>query len=134
MAEALGPSLDELPPQTRRFLELLDRAIEQLTKSQGIDREGVLFRRRDARGWTGSSYWQVRTHLERLVELEYVLVHRSSRGYVYELLWDGEGHDGESFVLGLLEGTTQGVRGEEGVFEPPLSPGLPPIEGRLWGW
>ena len=48
---------------------------------------------------------QLRVHLGRLVELEYVLVHRGGRGqsFVYELLYDGQGQDGRAFVLGLVD-------------------------------
>ena len=44
----------------------------------------------------------MRTHLDRLVELEYVLAHRGGRGqsFVYELLWDGKGSGGEAFLSG----------------------------------
>ena len=37
--------------------------------------------------------------------MEYLLVHRGGRGqsFVYELLYDGEGKDGEPFVLGLID-------------------------------
>lgn len=44
-------------------------------------------------------------HLKRLEDLEYLLVHAGKRGrrYVYELLWDGEGIEGERFVMGLYD-------------------------------
>ena len=59
----------------------------------------------DATGWRLT---QLRVHLARLVEMEYLLVHRGSRGlaFVYELLWQGEGVNGHRFVLGLLDTTT----------------------------
>ena len=145
MAEALGRTLDELPPQTRRFLELLDRSLEGIASKEGIEREGIVFHRRDARDWTGWSYAQVRTHLERLVEMEYVVARRGRRGIVYELVWSGEGEEGERFVLGLLDpsardvsaeecaGTTHDVMGQEGAFDPPLTPHLPPFDPRVMG-
>ena len=57
------------------------------------------------RRYTGWSYDQVRVHLERLVEMEYVLVHHGRRGqsFVYELLYDGEGQEGNPFLLGLID-------------------------------
>ena len=57
---------------------------------------------REATGW---SHTQVRIHLDRLVELEYVLVHRGGRGqsFEYELLYDGQGQDGAPFLAGLID-------------------------------
>jgi hypothetical protein len=48
---------------------------------------------------------QVRVHLDRLVALEYVLVHRGRNGqrYVYELVFDGAPHQGQPQLMGLIE-------------------------------
>jgi DNA primase len=50
----------------------------------------------------------VRTHLQKLVDLEYVLTHRGGRGqsFVYELVYGGEGADGKPFTLGLIDTQT----------------------------
>jgi hypothetical protein len=47
----------------------------------------------------------LRIHLDRLVMLEYLIVHRGARGqsFVYELVYDGQGQDGKPFVPGLIE-------------------------------
>ena len=47
---------------------------------------------REHTGWGDT---QLTMHLERLVELEYVLVHRGGRGqsFVYELVYDGASDD-----------------------------------------
>ena len=47
----------------------------------------------------------MRTHLGRLVELEYVLTHRGGRGqsFIYELLYNGEVGDSEPFLSGLID-------------------------------
>jgi hypothetical protein len=47
----------------------------------------------------------VKTHMRKLEELEYVLVHRGGRGqsFVYELLYDGRGSDGRPFLMGLCD-------------------------------
>ena len=74
------------------------------------------FTRRDVRAFTGWSHDQVGVHLDRLVSLEYVLVHRGGRGqsFVYELLYDGEGKDGQPFLPGLIgAGTTATSAGKE---------------------
>jgi len=91
--EVLGRSLDELPPQTRRLLADLVALVEARQKSQAIARPEVRFSRKDVRDATGWSDTQLRVHLTRLTELEYVLVHRGARGqsFVYELLYDGDG-------------------------------------------
>ncbi|MFN7342554.1 MAG: hypothetical protein ACK5TA_04385, partial [bacterium] len=53
---------------------------------------------------TGWSPPQVKRHMMRLHELEYILTHRGGRGqgYVYELIYQGEGGDGTKFLPGLI--------------------------------
>ena len=104
-AEALGRSLDELPPQTRRFLELLRDLVKRESKARKIEREDYRFTQRDIRHFSGLSDMQVKRHLSKLVDLEYALVHRGGRGqsFVYELLYDGQGEDGGRFLLGLID-------------------------------
>ena len=85
--EVLGRSLDELPPQTRTVLghiRTLMRAKHEKTK--GVD----TFTRRELHGACGWSFTQLRIHLERLIEQEYVAVHSGRMGsqFVYELLID----------------------------------------------
>ena len=106
--EVLGRTLDELPPQTRRFLLLLDQMVAEACSAQGIERETYRFSRAEARHFTGWSLTQVRVHLDRLVEMEYALIHRGGRGqsFVYELLYSGEGQTGAPFLLGLLDVAT----------------------------
>jgi DNA primase catalytic core len=103
--EVLGRSLDELPPQTRSFLLELDELVRTGCAQQEVERSDYRFSRREVREGTRWSATQIRVHLGRLLELEYVLAHRGKRGqsYEYELLWDGEGRDGRRHVLGLLD-------------------------------
>ena len=103
--EVLGRTLDELPPQTRRFLTLLHEKVKALCEEQCVEMCDLRFTRRDVREWTGYRATQVFLHLARLEELEYVLRHRGGRGqsFVYELLYRGEGVDGRPFVLGLVD-------------------------------
>jgi hypothetical protein len=49
---------------------------------------------------------QLKVHLARLAELEYLIVHRTAQGFAYELVYDGEGADGKAFVLGLIDTET----------------------------
>ena len=87
----------------------------------------------------------MRRHLDRLLELEYVLAHKATRGQslVYELVYDGQGGDGARFLPGLLDverlaaGTltpfSPGLTPSEGVSDPPMAPGLPPDDPHLPG-
>lgn len=81
--EVLRQSLDELPPQTRRLLGLIVEYV--------AGREDFRFSRRDVRASTEWGHTQLKIHLHRLEELEYLIVHRGGRGqsYVYELNWSG---------------------------------------------
>ena len=103
--EVLGRSLDELAPQTRHLLGLLYEFIDSTARSQGIPRSAFRFTRRDVRESIHWSDTQVRRHLARLVDLEYVLVHQGRNGqrYVYELLYGGEGREDQPFLMGLIE-------------------------------
>jgi DNA primase len=99
--EVLGRSLDELPPRTRRLLELLDAMVQSETERLNMERSDYRFTRREVRQYTGWGDTQLKVHLGRLAELEYVLMHRSGRGqsFVYELLYTtapGNETDGEA--------------------------------------
>ena len=103
--EAFGRSLDELPPQTRRLLLKLDEMVTYRCREEDIERCNCRFSRQDVRFYTGWSYEQVRVHLDRLVDYEYVLPLRGGRGqsFVYELLYDGKGRDGKSVMMNLMD-------------------------------
>ena len=145
-AEVLGRSLDELPPQSRRCLELVHGWVGEQCELRGIEQSSFRFSRRQVREALGWSYSQVRKHLDRLVDLEYLLVHRGGRGqsFVFELLWDGKGSDGETFFMGLIDvealrkqtpqtltPSKQSLTPSDDDFDPPLTPHLPPIDPRL---
>jgi DNA primase len=103
--QVLGRSLDELPPQTRLLLLALDRMVSEMCGSQAIERKDYRFSRREVREYTSWSHTQTRVHLDRLVELEYLIAHRGVRGqsFEYELVYDGQGKDGRPFLAGLLD-------------------------------
>ncbi|MFL9906668.1 CHC2 zinc finger domain-containing protein [Paraburkholderia sp. RL17-337-BIB-A] len=133
--EVLGRSLDELPPVTRRVLE----EIAQAVKGKPLPRASVRFSRREVREWTGLGDTPLRKHLERLVELEYLLTHRGQRGqsFEYELMYDGDGSNA-THLAGLLDVTTIGSSPPgEGEFAPgslrqnsPSAPPLLPVQNR----
>ena len=91
MEELMRRSLDELPPQTRRLLGLMDEMVSGECQRLKVERSDFRFSRRDVRAHTGWGHTQLKTHLHRLEELEYLIVHRGGRGqtFVYELNWSG---------------------------------------------
>ena len=88
--DVLGRSLDELPPQTRRLLALIDGHVGAECVRQGVQRAAVRFTRRGLREAIAWGDTQLRLHLARLVDLEYVLTHREGPGgkFVYELVYE----------------------------------------------
>ncbi len=103
--EVLGRSLDELPPQTRRLLLLVDEMVSAECERQKIERADFRFSRRDVRQHTKWGDTQLRVHLRRLEELEYLLVHHGGRGqsFVYELVFERQGDSGKPMLPGLIE-------------------------------
>jgi DNA primase len=136
--EVLGRCLDELAPQTRRLLDIVAAEVDLRAATGGVTRAEILFTRREVRAWAGWSDFQVRIHLGRLVELEYVLVHRGGRGqsYLYELLWDGGGTDGRPHLAGLvgpdqLQPYGPDIEHHDGRFEGSSSPHRALVEAPL---
>jgi DNA primase catalytic core len=114
--EVLGRSLDELPPQTRRVLARVIEMVTAACATQQLPRAQYRFSRREVREYTGLSDTQLRVHLERLVSLEYLLVHRGMRGqsFVYELLFDGPAASEAPHLSGLIDvATMASSRGSE---------------------
>jgi hypothetical protein len=158
--EVLGRSLDELPPQTRRLLDhvktLVKAKREGRAGNDGAHRSGAgaspCFARRELREACGWSLTQVRVHLERLVELEYLELRHGRLGgsFVYELMIDA---DAPAHVahIGLIDveelrkkynypagvaGLGSGVAGQNGpvagggeTLPPPQKAGDLPLEG-----
>jgi DNA primase len=106
--EVLGRTLDELPPQTRRLLGLVIALVDEECAKHNMCRAQHRFSRRELRERTKWSDTQLKIHLSRLVELEYLLLYRGGRGlsFEYELLYDGaaDGSDGKTTrVSGLID-------------------------------
>jgi len=106
--EVLGRTLDELPPQTRNLLTKINAMLDARAAKEALQKSAIRFTRRDVREHTGWGNTQLKVHLHRLEEMEYLLVHRGGRGqsFVYELVYDGEGEDGEAFLMGLTDPDT----------------------------
>jgi DNA primase len=103
--EVLGRTLDELPPQTRRLLDMLDAWAGEECARLVLRRSELRFTRRQVRELTGWGDTQLKVHLSRLAQLEYLLVHRvkAGQGFEYEILYDGQGETGARFLMGLTE-------------------------------
>ena len=103
--EVLGKTLDELPPQTRKLLKLIQRLVNGECKQQGMNQKDYRFSRKHIREFTGWSDGQLKIHCSRLTDLEYLLIHRGGRGQslVYELLYDGDPQSDEKSLMGLID-------------------------------
>ena len=102
--DVLGRSLDELPPQTRRLLKLIDGHVAAECERLSVKRADFRFSRRSLREAIAWGDTQLRLHLERLADLEYVLASRCGAGgkYVYELAYE-VGDETRAQVAGLID-------------------------------
>jgi DNA primase len=109
--EVLGRSLDELPPQTRRVLAFIVEHVRARMQAGALRREDVRFTRAELRASSGFGDTQLKVHLARLVELEYLVLHRAERGqgFAYELLFDGDAA-ASVHLSGLIDAQSLGVR------------------------
>ena len=101
--EVLGRSLDELSPQTRRLLFLIENLVKETSEKKNILQADVRFSRKQIREYSGWGDFQIRLHLQRLYDLEYLNSYQGQNGqrYVYGLEYNGEGKDGKPFLMGL---------------------------------
>jgi DNA primase catalytic core len=141
--EVLGRSLDELPPQTRRVLGLIEAFVTERMQHSAILRVDVQFTRRELRNRCGMSDAAIRVHLERLVAMEYVRLVAGKNGqrFEYELLFDGALERSAPQMMGLIDvealraahpessSTTPTSQGHE----PHLAPGLQGARADLVG-
>ena len=135
----LGRSLDELPPQTRRVLAGLDAWVSAQAATQSISHAAVQFTRRHVRAVLGLSDTQLRVHLDRLVQLDYVAQHGGKPGqrFAYSLLFDGDTHSDVPQVMGLSEAgespTSRGKTATSRGAEPNLAGASRPVRGGVAG-
>jgi len=102
--DVLGRSLDELPPQTRRLLKMVDGYVVGECQRQAIKRADLRFSRRALREGIAWGDTQLKIHLARLVELEYLITHRTKTGgFDYELVYDTVAADGTLRLPGLVD-------------------------------
>jgi hypothetical protein len=90
----LAQSLQELSPQSRQLLNILQR----------MTKEREEFTRKDIRDASGWSDYQVRTHLKQLLQLEYVTLTAGKNGSLmkYRVLY-GDPFEQAMPVIGLTE-------------------------------
>ncbi|EKO51677.1 hypothetical protein LEP1GSC131_1631 [Leptospira kirschneri str. 200802841] len=76
-----------------------------MSQERSVDKSAIRLTRKEIRERTGTGDTRLRIYLKRLEELEYLYVRSGKQGLTleYELLWDGEGENGNDFVLGILE-------------------------------
>ena len=91
--------------RTRKLLLLIDEMVTNACKEQATERCDYRFSRRMIREYTGWGNTQLKAHLKRLEDMEYLLTYRGGRGqqFVYELMYNGEGRDGSPFFPGLID-------------------------------
>ena len=131
--DVLGRSLDELPPQTRRLLTLIDAHVRAECERQSIKRADFRFSRRALREAITWGDTQLRVHLERLLDLEYVMAQREGSGgkYVYALAYEVS-DEARAQVAGLIDMAT--LEALISTATTPKSRGSPPeVAGRLRG-
>ena len=103
-ADVLMRSLDELPPQTCKLLLLIDTMLKSREREDGANPEAVFFTRRALREFTGWGTTQIKLHLDRLQEHEYLATRTGSlgRAFEYELIVDVQGRT-QAATVGLLD-------------------------------
>jgi hypothetical protein len=114
--EVLGRSLDDMQVQTRRLLLLVDAIVTEESQRQKIERAEFRFSRRDVRAFTNWSDSQLKTHLRRLEDLEYLIVHRGGRGqsFVYELFFERPTDEKQPTLPGMEHSYDAKKSGPEG--------------------
>lgn len=106
--DVLGRSLDALPPQTRKLLALIVAWVHEACVAERIAPGDYRFTRKDVREATGWGNTQLKLHLGRLEDMEYLAVQRQaqSRGFVYALRFDGEVDSDAPHLPGLIDVAT----------------------------
>jgi DNA primase catalytic core len=114
--EVLGRSLDDVQAQTRSLLLMIDGMATAECKREKIERTEYRFSRRDVRAFTHWSDSQLKLHMKRLEDLEYLIVHRGGRGqsFVYELFFEQPSEESQPTLLGLEHGYDAKKSGLEG--------------------
>jgi DNA primase len=132
--EVLGRTLDELPPQTRKLLHLITAWVRSEAPRHGCTPAELRFTRKQVREATGWGNTQLKVHLGRLEDMEYLGVHRQAfgKGIAYELRFDGEVGSAAPHLMGLIDvAALHGYDGEKsGSAGEKAAPGRPEVGAR----
>ncbi|MFA7160155.1 MAG: CHC2 zinc finger domain-containing protein, partial [Kiritimatiellia bacterium] len=130
--ELLGRSLDELPPQTRRVYEVIKAIIRKRCEAEKIEQRVAFFSRREIRSRLGWGITQIRAHLERLRELEYIEPRygRMGSAFQYELITDCH-ETADKAHIGLLDVEKLRVQQATCREKKPLVGGCPAAAGQV---
>lgn len=103
--EIFKRSLDELTPQTRRLLTIVTELVESISEKEAIPPLEVRFTRKALRDFSGFSDNQIRVHLRRLVDLEYLFCEQGSQGrlFVYGQLYSAKDEKDNPIFMGLID-------------------------------
>jgi DNA primase catalytic core len=125
LADQVGliPSLDELRPQARKLLALITEMVKTESERQQIEIDKCRFTRRTVREYTKWGDTQLRQHLRRLEEMEYLIVRRGGNQgqlVVYQLATEEEKNRNANFAgsesnfAGVKDDFAGGVRALRG--------------------
>jgi hypothetical protein len=145
MRRVLGATLDELPPQTKRLLGMIEEMVKEECERQQIEIDEYRFTRRTVRQYTRWGDTQLRVHLRRLEELEYLVVRRGGgqgQTFVYQLRTE-ESHSYDDNFAGQetdfagvddnLAGTSRPLRGAGEIDPSPVNMRSPATTSRNRG-
>ena len=104
VTEVLSPSFDEVQAQTRRLLMLIDKMVTGECARLQIERLDYRFTRATVRQYTRWGDTQLRVHLRRLEELEYLIVRHGGPGqtFVYQVNFEMDA-EGRPVLAGLSQ-------------------------------
>jgi DNA primase catalytic core len=106
--EVLGRSLSELAPQTRKLLGLIHEFVQAECQRENLPQERLFFTRKEIREYSGWTDNQLKVHVRRLEEMEYLRAIKPRYGcsHKYELLYKGEDRELDRFAMGLINTQT----------------------------
>ncbi|MGH8612589.1 MAG: CHC2 zinc finger domain-containing protein [Gammaproteobacteria bacterium] len=87
-----GQALEDLTRPSRELLYVIHRYVERRAVQEQCAVAEVAFTRRDVREFSGWSDYQIKTHVQQLEDLEYLIPLSGRRGqqFTYRLAWNGE--------------------------------------------
>lgn len=130
MSKVLAPALDELPPHTRRLLAAIEAMVKEECGRLAIEAEDYRFTRRTVREYTRWGDTQLRVHLRRLEEMEYLTLRRGGgQGQQFVYQYDAHFAGLEDNIAGGARALRGGACGDES----PINTGLPPTTSRNIG-